>query len=190
MSHQSPDSLPSPLPSSPATPILRPIFLVRFVFRPYLPPAAQSLPQRCAPPVILSFHPSPPVFPAPSSYLLSPLLLHHPWRLSSYRCTNLLRQWIVSKIIPVAEYSVLGGTSDRSDVMGKAVGVETVLLGYTHSQRRVNTGNKKQLNSLQSNTSASNNDSEITAFSRAGALIKAKQWINWITCNCSYFLHV
>lgn len=88
----------------------------------------------------------------------------------------------MSKIIPVAEYSVLGGTSDRSDVMGMAVSVETVLLGYTRSQRRLNTGNKEQLNSLQSNTSASNNDSEIIALqmitARAGALIKAKQWIN------------
>lgn len=58
-----------------------------------------------------------------------------------------------------------------------AVGVETVLLGYTRSQRQVHTGNKKQLNGLQSDASACDNDSEVAALQAivaAATLIKAE----------------
>lgn len=48
--------LPLPSPSPPATPTLRPIFLVMFVFRPYLPPEAR--PPSLPPPVTLSLPPS------------------------------------------------------------------------------------------------------------------------------------
>lgn len=61
--------------------------------------------------------------------------------------------------------------------MGMAVGVETVLPGYTRSQRQVHTGNKKQLNRLQSDASACDNDSKVAALQAivgaAAALIKA-----------------
>lgn len=63
--------------------------------------------------------------------------------------------------------------------MGMAVGVETVLLGYTRSQRQVHTGNKKQLNRLQSDASAGDNDSKVAALqaivAAAAALIKAER---------------
>lgn len=49
-------------------------------------------PQLSVTPVMLSFRPSPPVLPIASSYLSSPLCLHHPWSLSLYRCTNFLWQ--------------------------------------------------------------------------------------------------
>lgn len=49
-------------------------------------------PQLSATPVMLSFHPSPPVLSIASSYWSSSLHLHHPWSLSLSRCTNFLWQ--------------------------------------------------------------------------------------------------
>lgn len=62
-------------------------------------------------PVLLPHHPLCLVFfshlpPAPI-FSLSFLLLHHPWHSSSAHCTNLPWQWIVSKIIPIAQRLVL-----------------------------------------------------------------------------------
>lgn len=53
------------------------------------------------------------VFPTASVSSLYFLLLHHPWCSSSAHCTNLPWQWIVLKIIPIAERPVLGRGSDR-----------------------------------------------------------------------------
>lgn len=125
-SHQSPASLPSP--SFPATPILHPIFLVMFVFCPYLPPEAQALPSARHPllpsisaclsrRVLLLIIPS----PSPSSVTPEFIPLHQ-----FAPTVNCVENNSACRVFrPGWDY--------RSDVMGMAVGVETALLGYTHS---------------------------------------------------------